>query len=111
MNQIRGSDRPKYKIVYDMLKQDEAVIVFPEGVRGTGKGFAKRYQLQRFGSGFMHIAIDTSTPYYSCRVSWAVKKHYRCLVMPKGWHKRFGLPYVPIAPPFAIPAKVTLNFW
>ncbi|MGB4344690.1 MAG: hypothetical protein WBJ03_13885 [Moraxellaceae bacterium] len=28
--------------------EDEAVIVFPEGVRGTGKGWDKRYQLQRY---------------------------------------------------------------
>ncbi|MEJ2754691.1 MAG: lysophospholipid acyltransferase family protein, partial [Gammaproteobacteria bacterium] len=45
-----------------MLRNEEAVVVFPEGVRGSGKPFRKRYQLQRFGQGFMHLAINEKTP-------------------------------------------------
>ena len=94
---------------YDMLKQNEAVIVFPEGVRGTGKGFAKRYQLQRFGSGFMQIAIETNTPIIPVGVV-GCEEALPMFGNAKGLAKRFGLPYVPIAPPLAIPAKVTLTF-
>ena len=46
----------------DLLSRDEAVIVFPEGVRGLNKLYAKRYQLQRFGLGFMRLALETDTP-------------------------------------------------
>src|SRR3546814_14698525 len=42
-----------------MLEQGEAIIVFPEGVRGSGKPYRQRYQLQRFGNGFMHMAMQT----------------------------------------------------
>ena len=45
-----------------MLEMDEAIIVFPEGVRGSGKLYRKRYQLQRFGNGFMHLAMTHRAP-------------------------------------------------
>lgn len=45
-----------------MLEDDEAVMVFPEGVRGMNKLYSQRYQLQRFGLGFMRLALETETP-------------------------------------------------
>jgi 1-acyl-sn-glycerol-3-phosphate acyltransferase len=45
-----------------MLRNEECVMVFPEGVRGISKPFSKRYQLQRFGLGFMRLALETETP-------------------------------------------------
>jgi 1-acyl-sn-glycerol-3-phosphate acyltransferase len=45
-----------------LLGMGEALMVFPEGVRGIAKPFSKRYQLQDFGSGFMRLAIETKTP-------------------------------------------------
>ena len=45
-----------------LLEHDEAVMVFPEGAEGFVKPFSKRYQLQRFGLGFMRLAIGTDTP-------------------------------------------------
>ncbi len=45
-----------------MLENGECVMVFPEGVRGMNKTFDKRYQLQRFGLGFMRLALETATP-------------------------------------------------
>jgi 1-acyl-sn-glycerol-3-phosphate acyltransferase len=46
----------------DLLSAEEAVIAFPEGVRGMNKLFSERYKLQRFGSGFMRLALSTRTP-------------------------------------------------
>ena len=34
-----------------LLRAGELVLVFPEGVRGTGKPFSERYHLRRFGRG------------------------------------------------------------
>ncbi len=45
-----------------LLEADECVMVFPEGARGMGKTFDQRYVLQRFGLGFMRIALQTRTP-------------------------------------------------
>jgi 1-acyl-sn-glycerol-3-phosphate acyltransferase len=37
-------------------------MVFPEGERGFVKPWSKRYELQRFGMGFMRLAMETQTP-------------------------------------------------
>lgn len=46
----------------DLLRNEEAVISFPEGIRGMNKLFSERYRLQRFGFGFMRLALATQTP-------------------------------------------------
>jgi 1-acyl-sn-glycerol-3-phosphate acyltransferase len=46
----------------DLLHNEEAVIAFPEGIRGMNKLFSERYRLQRFGLGFMRLALVTGTP-------------------------------------------------
>jgi len=45
-----------------MLENGECVTVFPEGVRGMNKLFSQRYRLQRFGMGFMRLALETNSP-------------------------------------------------
>lgn len=45
-----------------LLEQDEAIMVFPEGERGFVKTYRQRYELQRFGLGFMRLALETRTP-------------------------------------------------
>ncbi|MGH0030488.1 MAG: lysophospholipid acyltransferase family protein [Myxococcota bacterium] len=45
-----------------MLENEECVVAFPEGVRGMNKLFRDRYVLQRFGNGFMRLALETNTP-------------------------------------------------
>ena len=46
-----------------LLEQDELVMAFPEGIKGTGKPFSERYRLQRFGrGGFVEIALRTGAP-------------------------------------------------
>ena len=45
-----------------LLEHDEAILVFPEGVRGSGKPIWQRYQLQQFPSGFLRLALQTDSP-------------------------------------------------
>jgi 1-acyl-sn-glycerol-3-phosphate acyltransferase len=45
-----------------LLENGEAIMAFPEGQRGFVKTFDQRYQLQRFGLGFMRLALETQTP-------------------------------------------------
>ena len=56
----RWSGRPRN--CAQLLERGEAIMVFPEGERGFVKPFAKRYQLQRFGLGFLRLALETETP-------------------------------------------------
>lgn len=45
-----------------LLDEENCVLVFPEGSRGISKTFGRRYQLERFGTGFMRLALETGTP-------------------------------------------------
>jgi len=45
-----------------LLEREEAIMVFPEGSRGFIKPFRERYKLQRFGTGFVRLALQTHTP-------------------------------------------------
>lgn len=92
-----------------MLESDEVIIVFPEGVRGAGKPYSKRYQLQRFGLGFMHLAIDHQAPIIPVGIV-GCEETIPSLGDLKPLARTLGLPYFPIAFPFPLPAKVILNF-
>ena len=45
-----------------LLEHDEAVMVFPEGHRGFIKPYSEAYRLQRFGTGFVRIALQAKAP-------------------------------------------------
>lgn len=45
-----------------LLEADECVMVFPEGVRGINKPWSQRYRLQRFGLGFVRLALAANAP-------------------------------------------------
>ena len=92
-----------------MLEAEQTVIVFPEGVRGSGKPFRKRYQLQRFGNGFMHLAIAHHTPVLPVAVIGG-EETIPALENVEPLARLLGLPYVPIAFPAVLPVKVRLHF-
>lgn len=92
-----------------MLDRDELIIVFPEGVRGSGKPWNKRYQLQRFGNGFMHLAMQHDTPIIPVGVVGS-EETMPSLANIKPLAKLLGIPYVPISPPLPLPARMYLNF-
>ncbi|MGH8446329.1 MAG: lysophospholipid acyltransferase family protein [Solimonas sp.] len=92
-----------------MLEQDEAIIVFPEGVRGSGKLYRQRYQLQRFGNGFMHLAMQTGSPIVPVGVV-GCEETMPSLLNLSPLARLLGLPYVPLGPLLPLPARVYLNF-
>jgi 1-acyl-sn-glycerol-3-phosphate acyltransferase len=81
-----------------LLERDELVLVFPEGVRGTGKGFKDRYRLRRFGrGGFVATAIRSGAPIIP--VSVVGSEEIYPMVADLAPVARFlGLPYFPITP-------------
>lgn len=92
-----------------MLEQDEAVIVFPEGVRGSGKLYKQRYQLQRFGNGFLHMAMSCHAPIVPVGVV-GCEETMPSLANLSPLAKLLGIPYVPLGPLLPLPARVYLNF-
>lgn len=92
-----------------MLDQEEVIIVFPEGVRGSGKLYKQRYQLQRFGNGFMHLALQHKTPIVPVGVV-GCEETMPSLANIAPLARLLGLPYVPVGPLLPLPARVYLNF-
>jgi 1-acyl-sn-glycerol-3-phosphate acyltransferase len=81
-----------------LLERDELVLVFPEGTRGTGKGFRDRYRLRRFGrGGFAATAIRARAPIIPISVVGS-EEIYPMVGDLKPVAKLFGLPYFPVTP-------------
>jgi 1-acyl-sn-glycerol-3-phosphate acyltransferase len=91
-----------------LLSQDQLVAVFPEGIKGIGKLFRERYQLQRFGrGGFIKLALLSDAPIIPTAVVGAEEIHP--LLTKVTWlAKSFGIPYVPITPTFPLLGPVGL---
>ena len=81
-----------------LLERDELVLVFPEGVRGTGKSFKDRYQLRRFGrGGFVATAIRSRAPIIPVSVVGS-EEIYPMVADLAPVARFFGLPYFPLTP-------------
>jgi 1-acyl-sn-glycerol-3-phosphate acyltransferase len=81
-----------------LLERDELVLVFPEGVKGTGKPFKDRYRLRRFGrGGFVSTAIRAGSPIIPVSVVGS-EEIYPMIADAAPVAKFFGLPYFPITP-------------
>ncbi|AZT84087.1 acyltransferase family protein [Marinobacter sp. NP-4(2019)] len=91
-----------------MLANGEAVIVFPEGVRGSGKLYQDRYQLKRFGNGFMHLAMKYKAPIVPVGVV-GCEETIPAIANIKPLARALGIPYAPVALPFVLPTKVHLS--
>ena len=83
-----------------LLEQDELVAVFPEGVKGTGKPFAERYRVQRFGrGGFVEIALRTGAPIVPVAVVGSEEIYPKLGELPT-LARLIGAPYFPVTPTF-----------
>jgi 1-acyl-sn-glycerol-3-phosphate acyltransferase len=83
-----------------LLGQDELVMAFPEGVKGTGKPFSERYRLQRFGrGGFVEVALRTGSPIVPVAVVGS-EEIYPKLGDSKALARATGAPFFPLTPTF-----------
>jgi 1-acyl-sn-glycerol-3-phosphate acyltransferase len=78
-----------------MLENGECVVVFPEGVRGMNKLFSERYQLQRFGSGFMRLALETGVPIVPAAIVGS-EEQQPAIANLSGIASMLGMPALPI---------------
>lgn len=79
----------------NLLEEDNAILVFPEGARGSGKTFWKRYELQPFGRGFMRLALQTDTPIVPVSVVGAEESIISIADL-KPIARALGFPYLPL---------------
>ncbi|HKP56469.1 MAG TPA: lysophospholipid acyltransferase family protein [Polyangiales bacterium] len=80
-----------------LLEKEEALIVFPEGVKGIAKTYSDRYKLAPFGPGFMRLALETQSPIVPVAVIGA-EEQYPSVTDLKPLARLLGLPALPIVP-------------
>jgi 1-acyl-sn-glycerol-3-phosphate acyltransferase len=83
----------------EMLEAGEAVMVFPEGVRGMNKLYKDRYKLQRFGTGFLRLALEAQVPIVPVAVVGS-EEQQPGLANWRGLGRALGMPAFPITPTF-----------
>lgn len=102
----------------ELLAREQTILVFPEGVRGTGKTWWHRYELQHFGTGFLRLAMETDTPIVPVAVVGA-EETYPSIYRLDALARLVGAPYIPVTPFFPllgplgalpIPVQIDLHF-
>ncbi len=82
-----------YRLLHD---QGQLALVFPEGIKGTSKPYADRYQLRRFGrGGFVEIAMRAGVPVVPIAVVGSEETMPVLRQMPL-LARALGLPYLPL---------------
>jgi 1-acyl-sn-glycerol-3-phosphate acyltransferase len=83
-----------------LLERGELLAVFPEGVKGIGKSYRERYQLQRFGrGGHIKLALRMGVPLIPLAIVGA-EESYPLLYKVRAFSKLLGVPFIPITPLF-----------
>ncbi len=95
-----------------LLEAERALMVFPEGTRGLGKLTSKRYQLERFGTGFARVALKTGAPIVPVGFVGA-EEAYPTVSRMEPLAKILGLPYLPLPAhvvPVPLPVQLEIRF-
>ena len=95
-----------------LLAADEALLVFPEGVRGLNKPFTERYRLRPFGHGFMRLALEAGAPIVPVGVVGA-EEQAPALFDLKPLARLLSMPSFPVTPtllPFPLPTHYHIHF-
>lgn len=80
-----------------LLRRGGCILVFPEGAEGISKTYDRAYELERFGLGFMRLALENDTPIVPVGVVGGEEQ------MPAIWNveslaKLLNMPAFPITP-------------
>jgi 1-acyl-sn-glycerol-3-phosphate acyltransferase len=93
-----------------LLQMGEAVMVFPEGVKGISKLWPERYQLKDFGLGFMRLALETGTPIVPVGIIGSEEQAPAVLNL-RSVGRLIGFPALPVTvTPLPLPTKYRLYF-
>lgn len=90
-----------------LLADDRLLLVFPEGARGTGKLYRDRYQMVRFGTGFMRIALEMGVPIIPLAFVGG-EEALPTVYHSKSLAKLTKTPYWPV-PPYLVPVPLPVH--
>lgn len=85
-----------------LLAAGEALLVFPEGVRGLNKPWSQRYRLQDFGLGFMRLALEADAPIVPVGIVGA-EEQAPALANLGALARLLSMPSLPLAPTLGLP--------
>ncbi len=95
-----------------LLQRGDRVLYYPEGVPGIGKGFRRRYQLQRFSSSFViHAARNNApvVPIYVVNAEWVIPFAFMIKPLDALMMRLFKVPFLPL--PWAVLAIIFPFLW
>jgi 1-acyl-sn-glycerol-3-phosphate acyltransferase len=92
-----------------LLRNEEGVLVFPEGVRGISKMFSQRYQLGDFGHGFMRLALATRAPVVPFAVIGA-EEQAPAIADIRPLARLLGIPAAPLVFPQILPLPLPTRY-
>jgi 1-acyl-sn-glycerol-3-phosphate acyltransferase len=97
--EINGAVEARFKYFETMMdNQDSNLLIYPEGVPGIGKGFNRRYQLQRFATSFVRLAIKYKTdiiPFATVNGEY-INPYVLSWPWLNKWSSKIGIPYIPV---------------
>ncbi|HEY0781133.1 MAG TPA: 1-acyl-sn-glycerol-3-phosphate acyltransferase [Thermoanaerobaculia bacterium] len=89
-----------------LLARGERLLYYPEGVPGIGKGFFRRYQLQRFSTSFVILAARHRAPVhpvYIVNCEWVIPFCFTVPWLDRLMQRLFHVPFLPLpAAPLAL---------
>ncbi|HET7752589.1 MAG TPA: lysophospholipid acyltransferase family protein [Anaeromyxobacteraceae bacterium] len=96
-----------------LLAAGEALLVFPEGVRGLNKPYSEKYRLRAFGTGFMRLALETGAPVVPVGIVGA-EEQSPSLANLAPLARLLGMPALPLTPtglvPLPLPTRYHIHF-
>lgn len=95
-----------------LLRRGDRTLYFPEGVPGIGKGFGRRYQLQRFHTSFIRLAARHDVPVlpvYVVNGEWIHPIGYTFRWLDWIMQRLFVVPFLPL--PIGLLAVVFPWMW
>lgn len=83
-----------------LMHEGQDVIMYPEGVPGIGKGFNRRYQIQKFSTSFLRMAMQFDAelvPVHTINAEYLHPFSYRSDALNRLVQK-LGVPFLPLSP-------------
>jgi len=81
-----------------MLNPTHNLMVYPEGVPGIGKGFNRKYQLQRLATSMLRMSLEHDTdiiPFYTVNAEYLNPYAYSFEPINR-FTKKIGIPFLPL---------------